>query len=109
MVWIEAGRVYAFAQLMNPGTSVLTTTEISESKLRDRVGEVCGLQHDMEEVAAIKDGYLRAVRLMSYVHSNILPARLLALSELSQSGPAAVPAIRGMLDDPAFAGDAAES
>jgi hypothetical protein len=108
VVWIDGERVYAFRQLMNPGPSALEFLDVSESNLKARVAEVVSIQADLEDAAKVEDGFARAMRLKSYVHSDVLPARQFALDELGRSGPSAVETIRGMLHNDDFAADVPE-
>jgi len=108
VVWIDASRLYCFMQIRNPGPSVLASLPGSEQQLRTRVMEVVGIQEDMTLALAAKNGEDRAERLERYVHSDVFPARLLALEELGKSGPLALRPICRMLDDPAFADVASE-
>jgi len=115
-LWIDGDQLYCFAQLMNPGPTVLFAFEDSQDKVRRRVAEIIRVQSEVAAALAENDGARRAACLRRFhrriplgnVHSDILPARLLAPEELGKSGPAALPTIRGMLDDPAFA-DSAEA
>jgi hypothetical protein len=102
-VWINGGRLFCFTQLMNPGPSILQImSSYSEESLRKRVSEVSRTQRQMKSVLAAPEGEERAGLLKPYVHSDISQARQFAVQELGKSGPMAVPAIRGMLDDPAY-------
>jgi hypothetical protein len=102
VLWVDGGRVYSFVQLLNPGPSVLFDLEVSEQKVRDRVAEIDNAQRELTASVAESDGALRAERLKPYVQSDIYAARMFALDELGKAGPAAVPALREMLEDPAF-------
>jgi hypothetical protein len=108
VLWIDGSQVYCFIQLMNPGPSVLFEWHISEQKVRDRIIEVADAQRELAASVGESDGALRAERLKPYVKSDIFPARSFALVELGKAGSAAVPTIRGMLDDLAFRGEASE-
>ena len=106
VLWIDGSQVYCFIQLMNPGPSVFFESHISEQKVRDRVIEVANAQRELVSSVAESDGALRAERLKPFVQSDIFLARSFALDELGKAGSAAVPTIRGMLDDPAFRNEA---
>ena len=82
--------------------------DMSLDKMRDRVSEIDRIELDLMKVSAMEDGAARAEGLKVYVRSDILEAQQLALSELRKSGPKALPAIREMLSDPAFADEGAE-
>jgi hypothetical protein len=107
-VWIDAGQLYAFQQLVNPGPSVLGPLGISLDKMRDRIREIGRIQLELVKVIAIEDGAAKAKGLKAYVSSDVFEAQQLVLSELGKSGPKALPTIREMLSDPAFADDSAE-
>ena len=108
IAWIEAGQVYAFMQVMNPGDSLLTELGISPSKLRDRVAEIVRAQRNFDDVLRIQSGNARAARLKSFLHSDAVPARQAALAQLGHCGPAAILTIREMLDDPTLSQEAPE-
>ena len=69
-------------------------------KLKERVAQVRRTQQEMNLVLAMPAGRQRAQSLKGYAHSEVFYARPLAFQELGKSGPAAVPTIREMLDDP---------
>ncbi|HXZ81744.1 MAG TPA: hypothetical protein VEG30_17585 [Terriglobales bacterium] len=108
VVWIDGDHLYRFTQPINPGPSVLSELPGSEATIRKRVEEIAAIQEDMKAALSFKDGSERAGRLKPYVNSQILPVQQFALEQLGQSGPAAVSAIREMLDDPAYADEASE-
>jgi hypothetical protein len=108
VVWIDGDQLYCFTQLMNPGPSVLSVAGISEERLRNRVAEIERIQENMTATLTTEDGEARAELLKSYVRSDVIPARQFALKELGKCGSSAVPTIRSMLDDPAFADEASE-
>jgi hypothetical protein len=108
-VWMDSDQLYCFTQLINPGLSVLhSMSPYSEGELRSRVVEIKGIQEKVTAALATKDGEGRAELLKPYVRSDVFPARQFALEELGKSGLSAVPTIRAMLDDPAFADEAPE-
>ena len=107
VLWLDGGQIYGFVQLMNPGPSVLFEFPGSEDKIHERVTEIDAVQKELTASLEEHDGARRAEHLKQYVQSDIFPARSLSLKELGNCGPAAVPTIRGMLDDPAFAHEAA--
>jgi hypothetical protein len=107
-VWIDDRQLYAFRQPVNPGPSVLVPWHMSLAKMRDRVSEIGRIELEVVKVTAIEDGAARAEGLKVYVSSDVLEAQQLALSELGKSGPKALPVIREMLSDSAFADEDAE-
>jgi len=107
-VWINGDELYGFAQIINPGPSVLSKLPYSEAKLRSRVQEIDDMQANITAALAAKDGAERAERLKPYARSDVFPAQQIALKELAGSGLSGVGVIRGMLDDPAFADEASE-
>lgn len=108
VVWIDGNQLYCFRQQLNPGPSTLNTLSYSLERLRSRVSEISDIQRDMGTALAARDGHQRAEALKPYVLSEIFPVQQFALEQLGSSGPSAVPTIRGMLDDPAFAKNSSE-
>jgi hypothetical protein len=108
VLWMDNGKVYRFTQPLNPGPSVLAPSEYSEADVRARVAEISAIHQGITEALAAKNGAERAERLKPFVHSTLFPARQFALEQLGKCGTSAVPTISGMLDDPAFAGEASE-
>ena len=108
VVWIDCGYLYNFQQVMNPGPSVLTRLDTSLQKMKDRVTEINRIHQEVAKVVSIGNSGARAEGLKPYVHSEVYEAQRLALNELGKCGPSAVGTIRGMLNDPAFADEAAE-
>jgi len=76
--------------------------------MKDRVTEINRVHQELVEVVSIGNRGARAQGLKPYVRSELHEAQWLALNELGKCGPAAVEAIRGMLNDPAFGDEAAE-
>ena len=108
VVWINGGQLYCFQQLENPGPSILETMDTSLQKMKDHVKEINRIQQGLLMVVSIGNSGARAEGLKPYVRSEVYESRQLALYELGKCGPSAVSTIRGMLDDPAFADEAAE-
>jgi hypothetical protein len=103
VVWIEGDQLCWFTQVFNPGASILQCRgSYSLQKLKERVAEVSRTQEQMQSVLEIPEPGKRAQLLKPYLHSDVFDARRLAFEELGKSGPAAVPIIRDMLDDPAY-------
>ena len=107
-VWIEGAQLYRFQQVMNPGPSVLVPWDMGLDKMKDRVREILRTQLELAKVVAMADSVARAEGLKVYVRSDLREAQQLALGELGKSGPKALPTIREMLSDPAFADESAE-
>lgn len=108
VVWIDGNQMYCFTQRWNPGPSILDSLPYSLERLRNRVSEIVDIQRNMAMALAMRDGHQRAEALKTYVRSEIVPVQQFALEQLGKSGPSAVPTIRGMLNDPAFADNASE-
>ena len=108
VVWMDGVQTYCFRQNNNPGPSTLDVLPYSLEQLRNRVSEIVDIQRDMALAVAAQDGHQRAEALKPYARSEILPVQQFALEQLGKSGPSAVPTIRGMLNDPVFAGHASE-
>jgi hypothetical protein len=108
VVWIDGGQLYGFQQVMNPGPSILVPWDISLNKMKDRVTEIGRIRLELAKVVSTKDSVARAEGLKPYARSEVYEAQQLALGELVKCGFSAVKTIREMLDDPAFADEAAE-
>lgn len=109
VVWIGGGQLWSFIQVANPGPSVLQPMgSTSLQQLRDRITTVLHTQKTIQSVLDVQDGARRAELLKPYLHSDVHAAKRLAFEELGQSGTAAVPIIREMLDDSAYAEESPE-
>jgi len=108
VIWIDSGKLYRFQQEVNPGPSILVPGDLSEATLRERVVEVDRIQQQLAAALNVQDGQARAELLKPCVRSAVFPAQRLALEELGKCGPLALATIRGMLDEPAFADEAAD-
>ena len=108
VVWIDAGYLDGFQQVMNPGPSVLTRLDTSLQKMQDRVMEINRIHQELVEVVSIGNGEARAEGLKPYVRSEVYEAQRLALNELGNCGRSGLKTIRGMLDNPAFADEGPE-
>lgn len=106
-VWVEGDQLWSFIQVINPGPSILQPTG-SLRNLRERVTKVLKTQKAIESVLDVQDGTQKAQLLEPYLNSDVRDASQLALQELGKSGPAALPIIREMLDDSAYAEKAPE-
>lgn len=102
-VWIDDGHLFHFMSF-NPGPSFLFVFPGSLRTLQKAILDSDAVQDDVDLVLA-KHGAERAELLKPYIHSSLRGAREIALEELGKSGPAAAPAIRAMLDDPAFSNE----
>jgi hypothetical protein len=107
-VWIDGEKVYSFQQLINPGSSKFFILHSSLQQMKARVVEINRVQKELAEVVSNGNSGTRAEGLKPYVRSKLYEAQRLALNELGKCGPSALSTIRGMLDDPAFADEAAE-
>lgn len=116
-VWIDGEKLNSFAQIMNPGPSVLVTlsrydwdakknkwnvTDMTTADLRARVDRVVQIQQELTTAIHIADMNARAEKLKTYVLSDVGPAQSLAFGELAKAGPAALPVLRAMLDNPEY-------
>jgi hypothetical protein len=108
VLWIEGNGLYSFEQVMNPGLPLLCQLRESETDVRNRVAEIAQIQSQIAADLSVPDGTERAERLRQYVDSSILPVRLAALEELGKSGPAAIPVISRMIDDPSFSHESSD-
>jgi hypothetical protein len=107
-VWVDGEQVYSFQQLINPGPSELFGLLSSIQEMKARVAKINRIQKELAVVVSNGNSGARAEGLKPYVRSKLFEAQRLALNELGKCGPSALSTIRGMLDDPAFADEAAE-
>jgi hypothetical protein len=103
VVWPEGDQLCSFVQVINPGPSILQCTGYSLQELKERVAKVLRTQEGIQSVIGIQEGARRAQLLKPYLNSDVRDAGRLAFEELGKSGPAAVPIIREMLNDSAYA------
>jgi hypothetical protein len=103
VVWVNRDGMYAFEQVVNPGIPFLCRLPLTETQARNRVAEIEGVQERLAMALALPRSEERAERLQPFVGSDVLEARLSALSELGNTGPSAVPVISRMLDEFTFA------
>lgn len=102
VVWVTRDGLYALEQVMNPGLPLLCRLPFTETEARSRVAEIKEVQERLAMALALPNSEERAERLRPFVGSDILQARLRALSELGKTGPSAVPVISRMLDQAIF-------
>lgn len=107
-VWIDAGQLYSFQQVMNPGPSILVMLDISLQKMNEPVAEINRIQKELAAVASIGNGGARAESLKPHVSSDVYEVQQFALNELGECGPSGLKTIRGMLEDSASADERTE-
>lgn len=104
--WIEEGQVYAFTQVSNPGPLVLVRQagwqwSLTEDRLRFEVMKVLDLKGRLEHALLCSDPARRAEALVPFTKDKTLwDVRERAFRGLTECGPAAVPVLRKMLEDP---------
>ncbi len=99
-VWVEGAKTYAFAQMGNPGPSVLVELrDTPEAKLKADAVAVFRAQADVARAGAVADPARRARALAPHVDAELVQARRLAFGGLAECGPAGVPVLRAMLAD----------
>lgn len=94
MIWIEGGDAYALDEMQR------VPLEISELALRTKVAEVITAQHTFDDARQNGAQALEAVMPELFGKASF-PMQWLLLAELKTCGPEAVPALRGILRDPA--------
>jgi hypothetical protein len=99
VAWIEEGQTYSFVQEINPGPSLLVPLRLSESEIKARVSDTVQTQVVLAKTIAITNLVQRADALKSFVSSKHWFARKAAFAELGKCGEAALPVLRGMLND----------
>ncbi len=90
-IWLEGPQLYIFTQPVNPGPSLLSPWHKSLADAHARVQEVLQVQQSLAQASLVEDNRERAERLKPYARCEMFPARELALQQLAQCGPAALP------------------
>ncbi len=98
-VWIERDKVYCFIQIMNPGPSLLCSTQMTDASLRKLNNDVTSEQTALNAAAAMADPVTRAECLKPFIHSSIHLAREAAFMNLTKCGPAALRVLREELNN----------
>ena len=99
VVWISDGRVYGFAQEINPGPSLLTDQRLSESKLEQRVLSIIKTRSDLRACGKLTEARRRAKVAAKFVDSPLYYARKEAFRLLSECGDDALAHLRALLRD----------
>jgi hypothetical protein len=107
-IWLEGPQLYIFTQPVNPGPSLLSPWDKSLADVPARAQEVLHVQQSLAQASLVEDNRERAERLKPYARCEMFPARELALQRFAQCGPAALPTIQSMLDDPLYAAEVEE-
>ena len=106
VIWLYGSQLFVFRQWNNPGPSLLSRWDSSLESVHERVVEIIATKKSLYAVLRLEDKAKRAEQLKPYVHSDVLPAKRLALEQLGKCGPSAMEIIRPMLDDPVYKLDA---
>ncbi len=99
VAWIEQSQAYAFVQEKNPGPSLLVPLHLSESEMKAQALDVVQTQDAIAKTIAITKPSHRADALKPFISSKHLFARKSAFAELGKCGDAALPVLRGMLNE----------
>jgi hypothetical protein len=99
VAWIEENQAYAFVQEMNPGPSLLVPLRLSEAEMKAQVSDVVQTQDALARTVAITSLSQRAEALKPFISSKHWFARKEGFAELGKCGGAALPVLRGLLDD----------
>lgn len=103
--WVEAGRVYAFAQQINPGPSELISWGITERELHTGVEGVLQTRAVLSKALAGPDADKSAeavLQLLRRTESDYV--RSLALDAVVEAGEVGLPALRRVLGEAALEG-----
>jgi hypothetical protein len=103
-VWIEKTQVYCFIQVINPGPSLLTKLDLTEEKLKQGVAEVISVQDGLKLAIEIQDPTRKSLSLEPFLHNSIYLARERAFAELVNCDEAALPVLKGVLNDESLIG-----
>lgn len=97
VVWLENNESFGFRQIENPGPSILVPLYISETKMREKILEITGIQNSYNEALKIKNKAERAEALEPFFGADAHFIRFLALAEIEKCGASALPVLRKML------------
>jgi len=98
--WLHGDKAYAFTQVINPGPAILTDQGMTPKQFKDRAIAVAGARQQLDAIAEIDDAEARVQAALAHIESDLYRAAGKAFELLGESGPAAVPALRAILDDP---------
>jgi len=101
-VWVEAGRLYCFYQIMNPGPTALHACENNEDDFRTQVKSIAAIYSDFVRATSLEDLRLRAGKLAKFARSSLRSAQVSAIEELGKCGSLGLPQLSNLLDDPNF-------
>jgi hypothetical protein len=96
--WIEKGRVFAFAQQINPGPSLLIPWDMAERAFRSRIREIVKTRTALDDAVVLNDPEKVSAAVSALVKSapEFTHEMILALRD---AGPKALPTLRKMLRD----------
>ncbi len=104
VVWLEAGKAFAFAQIENPGPSILIEYSHSEIEIREKAYEIIETRNSIDSALKIKNKAGRAEELEKFVESDKYFIRREVFSELQKCGESALPVLRKLLNDDSLLG-----
>ncbi len=99
VVWVEGQDAYAVQQPRNPGPNALVALDGGLAKLKSDVIHFCDVQTRLRSAGRIKDLTRRAAALREFAVSESWHARREAFAALADCGTAAVPVLRGIIND----------
>lgn len=97
--WIEKDMVFAFAQEINPGPSLLFDWGMNECELKCRVEELVAAQNALAEAMRQDDPSKRAAAIRPLLLSDSPIVRGSVIRALGESGAKSLPALRAILKD----------
>ncbi len=90
--WVEAGVVYAYAQMINPGDQTLNALE-SEGSLKKTVDSAIAARAELERAKTIEAPDAKVRALEALTTSEVRDALVGAYQELGKCGDAAIPVL----------------
>jgi len=99
VMWIENDKAYAFAQIQNPGSSLLIDFGQTESEVKTRVFEIIQMRNSFDRAFEIKKTKPLFENLRQFVVSDKVFIRFATFEKLKEKGNSALPVLRLVLDD----------
>ncbi len=98
VAWIEKGEAYAFQQFINPGPSLITHLGTA-IEMKAKVAAFVTIETALEKAVSTQDPILATQVLKAYHRQEFYTGTSRAMSALGSMGEAALPMLRGLLND----------
>jgi hypothetical protein len=105
VVWIEADKVFAFRQKINPGPSELISWGMNERDIKHKVEEILKVQTSLAAAIKQDDAAKLTTAVSPLLKSDSWYVRRTVISTLGEAGMKSLPTLRGILKDEALKDD----